>query len=200
MISVLAALLVGSLCLGQPTFHDPVCEPLLVNDPVSGDVYVYDIRSMKVPDTSRFNFSTAREAGQAWTIYLNICGDAIYTGCVASSPGCQLVPGDTNMYQLGKPSTFVLQPYFDPRDPSKTVLPLGGVFVQTEGGALCANGVRRSMHLWFKCDPNVTDLSEPLPVQEKDPLSGKPTPCTYFFDPIPHAAFCPQKQVAPPPF
>lgn len=69
--------------------QSPNCAPFKVVDPTSGKTYIYNISSYEVPAIQKSSFIAGREASQAWTIYLNVCGNAASVGCTTATPACQ---------------------------------------------------------------------------------------------------------------
>lgn len=193
-MSLLVLLLLFFACsslVGAQTL--PACVPLVVDDANTGLQYTYDLTALRqLHQQNGTNYIHGTEVGQAWTIFVNVCGDASDVGCSSSTPGCQS-DGSGKFFSIGTPQSFVLQPYYDPKDASKTIVPNGGVFVATAGGDICGNAVQRSMNLWFKCNPKITGAPSFSPtVTEQDPVSSKPTQCTYFFSVMEHSLFCPR--------
>lgn len=184
-----------------------VCPPFTVQDPTSGTSYTYNYAGYAVPNTPTAPFIQAKEDPSSNAIiYVNICGDSSQVGCGSPTPACQN-DGATNYFSLGKLSTWTAGPYYDPAAGQGGAKQYGaGIVVHVGNGDSCSNGVLRNAFFFLHCDPNQQGRISTMSVTEVDPNSGTKSPCTYWFDVIPSALFCPGGgggggvPGAPPPF
>lgn len=175
-------------------YQDPDCpDAFIVQDKDGGKSYTYNIKQFQAPDATQADFIQGSEKGQTWVAYVNICGDAQVVGCKAATPLCQ-EDGTGKYVSMGTPTSWTMGPYFDPtKGTSSTPLYDKGVSVTTGGGDVCTgNSVARNAHLFLQCDPTATTRPTTVKILEADPSNPTvSTPCSYWFDPIPHASFCP---------
>ena len=181
---------------GLAQFTDPGCPVFTVRDPDTLKTYTYDIARFKVSNNDSSRFVAGSEYNLPVTAFVNICGDARVVGCASSTPICEQARFDTpsQYFSFGTPSSWQMEPYYYPVDgPGGQKIYDGGLVVTIGNGDVCsANGVARNSKLWLRCDPLAVDRPTQVRFGEFDPSNPNvPSVCSYFFEPISHAFFCP---------